>query len=208
MRARLAIILAALALVACKPSGPPPPDKADMQAARQAALQLDIRIHRELLSRLEYDEPMAVYVGYRDKVFGWTEEISNKSGYKLKRTALAVRNPKNTPDKWEIAQLETFAAMIETGLDPAAMEFGEIITEGKTRTFRWIAPIPRSEDCNVCHSDAVPPDVLLQITNDYPLDETVIRSKPLGDAPNRGAQDQQDDDPLEIGAYSVTKVLK
>lgn len=170
-----AIALAAL-LCACAPRIPQP-DPADVQAARQAALGLDIRIRTEILSRIERDEdPIAVYVAYRDTVPAMTREAEQAAGFELSRVALRVRNPTNTPDDWENQQLLGFQFMMEAGFDPETLETSAIVTEEgedgkKHRVFRWMRPLGTGETCMVCHGDDIEPRILALLSQDFTEDE-------------------------------------
>ncbi len=167
--------LAAL-LCACAPKEPKP-DLADIQAARQAALGLDIRIHTEVLNRLERDEdPVAVYVAYRENVPQMTREAEQAAGFELSRVALRVRNTADTPDDWENKQLLAFQFMTEAGFDPETLETSAMVEEvdeagKKQRFFRWMRPLGAGETCMVCHGDDIDPKILALLKQDYTEDE-------------------------------------
>lgn len=160
-----------LALAACTPK-PPKPDPADLTAARQAALQLDTAIRTQLLDRLDRDEdPAAVYTAYRDTVRTMTSDIAKKTGVDLKRVADRVRNPANAADDWERKQLAIFQYWLDAGLDEHTLEISEIVTEGKTKYFRWIRPITMQETCITCHGDKIDDKLLTFLVHDFPDDE-------------------------------------
>lgn len=190
-----ALSLACLALAACNRE-PEKPDPELVLAARQAALQLDMTIRRDILARLDRDEdPVAVYMAYRDSVPELTRAAAEASGLDLSRVALRVRNPTNAADDWEFEQLEELAFLAnEAGLDPETLEVSVIVEEevdGRPRrVFRWLRPLVAGETCMVCHGDEIAPRLLTLIAQDYPLDEAT------------GYYD------LELlGAWSVRKVL-
>ncbi len=177
-------------LAACAPEAPAP-DPEDINAARQAALAFDVRMRLDILDRLERaEDPVAVYLAYRDNVPGWAKEIGAKLGVDLSRTALRTRNPSNAADEWEVKQMELFEFSREAGLDPATMEVAEIVTEGKQKTFRWIRPIVMDEACIACHGEEIDTRIVTLLNQEYPLDEALdYHETELG------------------GAYSVSKVL-
>jgi hypothetical protein len=177
-------------LAACAPQKPVP-DPADVLAARQAALAFDNRMKLEILDRLEREEdPVAVYLAYRDHVSGWAKETGDKLGVDFSRTALRTRNPANAPDEWETNQMELFEFSREAGVDPATMEVAEIVTEGKQKIFRWIRPLVMGETCMACHGEEIDARLVTLLSQEYPLDDAVdYLENDLG------------------GAYSVRKVL-
>jgi len=180
----------AIALAACAPQTPVP-DTNDIGAARQAALAFDIRMRTDILDRLEREEDsVAVYLAYRDNVPGWANEIGARLGVEVSRTALRTRNPANSPDDWEIRQMELFEFSREAGLDPSTMEVAEIVTEEGRQVFRWIRPIVMGEMCLACHGEEIDPRLIVLLNQEYPLDEAVdYHETDLG------------------GAYSVSKPL-
>lgn len=181
---------AAALAVACAPQAPKP-DAEDILAARQAALAFDVRMRMEIAQRLEREEdPVAVYLAYRDNAPGWATEIGDKLGVELSRTALRIRNPTNAPDDWEIRQMELFEFSREAGLDPATMETAEIVKEDGRDVFRWIRPIAMEETCLACHGEDIDPRLVTLINQEYPLDEAIdYHETEFG------------------GAYSVSKIL-
>jgi hypothetical protein len=187
-----ALTLACIALLAagCAPR-PEQPSADSIRAARQAALQFDQRMTREIISRLQRDEdPVAVWLAYADHVPDWGREISNEVKVEFSRTALGVRNPANEPDEWERQQMEHMSFMLDTGIDPETMDVGEIRLEGEEKVFRWMRPILMAEECLVCHGEQIDTRVKLLLGQEYPLDEaTGYSANQLG------------------GAYSVRQVL-
>ena len=189
MRA-LGFAFAALVAAACAPRVEQP-DAGSIRAARQAALQFDQRMAREIIVRLQRDEdPVAVWLAYADQVPDWGREISNAVEVEFSRTALGVRNPANAPDDWERQQMEQMSFMLDSGLDAATLDVAEIRYEGDEKVFRWMRPILMTEECLVCHGESIGHRVRLLLGQEYPLDEaTGYAANQLG------------------GAYSVRQVL-
>ncbi|MEZ5937957.1 MAG: DUF3365 domain-containing protein [Hyphomonadaceae bacterium] len=171
-RALLAVALAALA-GACSPPAPPEPAAEDIRDARLAALAFQGRLKAELLDRLDYSDPVAVYMAYRDHVRDMLEETGAKHDVTLKRTGLGVRNRANIPDDWEYGQLEAFAEAVAQGFDPATLEASAIVEEDGAQVFRWMRPTTAEEPCLVCHGDAISEKLLDMLARDYPDDEAV-----------------------------------
>jgi hypothetical protein len=189
--ARLWLALVALALGACTPE-PETPDPSDLLVARQAALAFDVRLKMEILDRIERDEdPVAVYMSYRDHVPGYAKEISERLGLEFSRVSMRPRNPLNAADDWEREQFTQLEFWRETGRDPTVMESSAIVEEDGRKLFRWMRPLTADEPCMVCHGDELDPRLLKLLAQEYPLDEAT------------GYYDTE-----ILGAYSVTKVLE
>lgn len=186
----LGLAFAALVAAACAPRVEQP-DAGSIRAARQAALQFDQRMAREIIVRLQRDEdPVAVWLAYADQVPDWGREISNAVEVEFSRTALGVRNPANAPDDWERQQMEQMSFMLDSGLDAETLDVAEIRYEGDEKVFRWMRPILMTEECLVCHGENIGHRVRLLLGQEYPLDEaTGYAANQLG------------------GAYSVRQVL-
>lgn len=167
------------------------PSAESVRTARQAALQFDQRLAREIIARLQRDDdPVAVWLAYADHAPDWGREISNASMVEFSRTALGVRNPANAPDDWERQQLAQMSFMLDAGVDPETLEVTELRQEGEEQVFRWMRPILMTEDCLACHGEGIDDRVKLLLGQEYPLDEaTGYSANQLG------------------GAYSVRQVL-
>ena len=186
---RLMLVLT-FAIGACTPE-PETPDPGDLLVARQAALGFDVRYRMEILDRLERDEdPVAVYMSYRDHVPGYAKEISERLGLEFSRVSMRPRNPLNSADDWEREQFALFEFWRETGRDPTVMEGAAIVEEEGRKLFRWMRPLVADEPCMACHGDAPDPRLLKLLAQEYPLDEAT------------GYYETE-----ILGAYSVTKVL-
>lgn len=185
------LVLIGLVATSCAPAIEQP-TAASLLAARQAALEFEQRMSREIVSRLERGEdPVAVWLAYADQVPGWGRQISNLIEAEVSRTALGVRNRANAPDDWERQQMEQMSFMLDAGIDPETLDVAVIRQEGEEKVLRWMRPILMAEDCLLCHGEAIDPRVKLLLGQEYPLDEaTGYAAGQLG------------------GAYSVRQVLE
>ncbi|MEM5505507.1 DUF3365 domain-containing protein [Shewanella frigidimarina] len=125
---------------------------------------------------------------------------NSKEGWTLTRTSLRVRNSDNTPDKWELSQLQQFELVNASGQQTedkpiVASEF--IVNEGKTQ-FRYMKAIPAQQLCLGCHGSNIEPEVSALLSKTYPDDKAV--NFVLGDI--RGAFSLKKD--IETPASSVT----
>ena len=172
---RLCSVLA-IAACACTPQ-PETPEPADLLVARQAALAFDSRMKMEIVDRLERDEdPVAVYMAYRDHAPGYAKDIGERLGVDFSRISPRPRNPLNAADDWEREQFALFEFWRETGRDPTVMESAAIVEdeEGR-RLFRWMRPLSADEACMTCHGDELDPRLLKLLAQEYPLDEATPR---------------------------------
>lgn len=182
---------AALALAsACAPE-PETPSPADLLLARQAGVAFDVRMKQDVLDRLDrLEDPVAVYLAYRDHVPFYANQIGQPLGLELSRVSLRPRNPSNAADDWEAEQMELFGFWREAGLDPLTLEASAIVKEGDRQVFRWMRPLVMDEACMACHGDTPDPRILTLLAQEYPLDEATGYYE------------------TEIaGAYSVSKLL-
>jgi len=95
----------------------------------------------------------------------------NREGWKVGRTALKLRNPKNAPDAWEKAVLEEFDKKISEGADPKKLVKAEIVEEDGKKVFRFMKAIPTMKPCLTCHGEKVKEEVLAVIRKHYPQDQ-------------------------------------
>lgn len=96
---------------------------------------------------------------------------SAASGWRVARTALKLRNPKNAPDAWERTVLEAFLAKAEQGADLSKLERHETVSQNGKRVFRYMKAIPVGKPCLICHGPAVKADLLQSIKERYPGDK-------------------------------------
>lgn len=109
---------------------------------------------------------------------GLADEAGAKSsGWKVGRTALRIRNPKNAPDAWETATLQEFASKITAGADPMMVERAEIVADSSGKRFRFMKAIPVGEPCLQCHGSEVKAEVKEAIAAKYPADKATGFSK-------------------------------
>lgn len=98
-------------------------------------------------------------------------EEGARTGGKVGRTALKVRNPNNAPDAFERRVLESFAARAAKGEPLANMEHAETETENGKPVFRYMKAIPTGDVCITCHGADIAPGLAAKITSLYPQDQ-------------------------------------
>lgn len=97
-------------------------------------------------------------------------EKSAATGWRVARTALKLRNPKNAPDDWERTVLEAFLAKAKQGADLSKLEHYETVSQGGKRMFRYMKAIPVGKPCLICHGSAVKAELVQSIKEHYPDD--------------------------------------
>lgn len=168
--------------------------EANQQARAEAAAaigQLAGKLKEQLGSALKAQGPAGA-VG-ACKLIAPEVEAAVGTGNKLaiKRTALRVRNPANTPDAFEVDVLRAFVEKAANGADVATLTHSEVVDTPSGKAFRFMKAIPMaSEPCAACHGAEIKPDVGAAIRELYPND------KATGYKPGEVR-----------GAFSVTKPL-
>jgi len=98
-------------------------------------------------------------------------EVSEKFGWKISRTALKLRNTKNTPDAWEAEVLNAFEKRKRHGEEVSKIDYAEIVNKDGQSVFRYMKAIPTGGLCLSCHGDSLMPDIASKIDQLYPDDK-------------------------------------
>lgn len=98
-----------------------------------------------------------------------TAKVSKEHGLNLKRTSLKTRNDRNIPDVWEREQLQKFIERKQAGEDPAKIETGVVVVNGK---LRYMKAISLQDTCLGCHGEYVPDKLMDKIKELYPDDQS------------------------------------
>jgi hypothetical protein len=97
--------------------------------------------------------------------------LSVETGWQVGRTSLRVRNPDNSPDKWEKAILGDFERRRFQGAAPQELEVFEIVERDQGKVLRYMKAIPTGEICLLCHGAVLAPGVADELTRRYPQDK-------------------------------------
>jgi hypothetical protein len=149
------------------------PPAAELKACREAVSRFAGALMDELGKAMESSGPKEAVAVCRDRAPQVAARIAEESGIALRRTALRVRNPKNEPDAWERATLESFEARRAKGEAMEAMEASEVVVEGDRRILRYMKAIPTKSPCLTCHGSEVDPSLMKTIREAYPSDAAV-----------------------------------
>ena len=115
--------------------------------------------------------PPKLIVALQDEIkkSGPEGEISQQTGWKIKRVSLKARNAARAiPDPWEKAALEDFDKRAAAGESPAKLEKGEKIGN----EYRFVKALPVQPLCLSCHGPAeqLSPAVKAALGQNYPND--------------------------------------
>ena len=169
MNRKLMLALGATLLLAASV----PARAADMEALKGEAKEIIQGFVKELKGTLVSVMKEKGPVGAVDVCHEKAQEITrkhNKDGWKVGRTALKLRNPKNAPDEWERAVLQEFEKKIAEGADPKKLAKAEVVEMNGKKVFRFMKAIPVGKPCLNCHGEKVKEDVLAIIRKHYPQD--------------------------------------
>lgn len=149
-------------------------DAAMTEDARKTASGLLTKLAGTLQEEMKKGGPEAAISVCKDVAPQLTGEASRKTGSRVTRVSLKVRNPLlGTPDTWESAALEDFEKRLAAGELPAKLEKSEVVTESGKQYFRYIKAIPTQAVCLNCHgaADKIAEPVKAKLSAEYPHDK-------------------------------------
>lgn len=140
---------------------------ADISATMLLSVRNVIAKNQELINR-DPETGHYYFKGFVPAVAGShvANDFSLRTGFKLKQTALRVRNPRNRPDKWEEKALRILE---KNGMKSG---FGEITRVGNKDVYRYMKPLYMEKECVMCHSvpEVMPQEVRKYIEKNYATD--------------------------------------
>ena len=99
-------------------------------------------------------------------------KAGKKFKWKIARTSLKYRNPKNAPDEWETKVLNDFEDRKNKGESIAGMSRIEVFSNPDgSRKVRYMRPIPTLGACLNCHGSSLKPEVAAELDKLYPGDK-------------------------------------
>jgi hypothetical protein len=142
-------------------------------ASRAAVKEFAASLQGELGAAIKAGGPVSAIEVCSTKAPAIAADISKKQGWKVARTSLKLRNPKNAPDAWETKVLKEFEARKAKGENPAQMEYSEMIMGQGKHEFRYMKAIaiPENAPCLTCHGDKIDPAVGAKLKTLYPQDQ-------------------------------------
>ncbi len=138
-----------------------------------------------LVSHFKQDGPVAAIEVCSKSAPEIAQNISNKSGWDVKRVSHKPRNGQSgRADEWELGVLQRFIDARKAGADVDTLEHYEVLSmEDGSRTFRYMKPQKTLKLCTACHGTSIDPAVSAKLLERYPND--VARGFKEGDV--RGA---------------------
>lgn len=162
-----ALLLAATALAA----DPTPRETGDRVAGQLFANLMSI-----LREKIESEGPEAAINYCRLRALPLTAQVAAEfpRAKSVRRTALRVRNPANTPDATDRSVLETWFASWNPAAPPQPV-LEECIAPDGTKELRYYRPVPVMATCLICHGggDEIAHGVRAALQRDYPGDQAV-----------------------------------
>jgi len=151
-------------LLAAAVAGATPPDRSAEGRAIAAAFGGELKA--ALQGAMAEGGPLAAIEVCQERAPAIAAEASARSGARVGRTALKVRNPANAPDARERSTLKAFAEQLarEPGSVPEALE---VLPDGRVRYMRAILT---DGVCVACHGASLAPEVAEAIDARYPQD--------------------------------------
>lgn len=151
--------------------------------SRRVAMEFMRTLKGELVRAMKAGGPAKAIPICRERAPEIARDFSERTGWRVGRTSLRLRNPANAPDPWERAVLERFEARRRAGTPVSQLEHYEVVEQDGRRVFRWMKAIPTGSPCLTCHGERIAPDVAGLLDRLYPGDRA--RGFKVGDI--RGA---------------------
>lgn len=148
--------------------------KLGMQAeAQQVAKELVGTLGKALKQALIESGPGGAIGVCRDTAPMLAGSLSRRTGWKVGRVSLKVRNPLiGEPDRWEQATLKRFELEVASGTDPDTLQTSAIVQEHQRNYFRYMKALPVKPLCLTCHGNPgdIPDQVSSKLALEYPND--------------------------------------
>lgn len=142
--------------------------------AREIAGELVQRLGAALRKAMADFGPEGAITVCRDTAPQLAGELSRRTGWRVARVSLRVRNPLlGAPDAWEQEMLEGFDAAVKSGAKPEVLEVAEIVDEPQGSYFRYLKALPVHPLCLTCHGtkESIPPGIQSRLAAEYPHDK-------------------------------------
>ncbi len=165
--------LIALPFLAAGLMGTVPAEAPEITAARDLTGKFQAKLQAELMSGIKEGGPLNAIAVCRTKAPQIAKELSEGSGWEVRRTALKVRNSSNQPDDWERKVLEEFSSRAEAGEDISKLEKTETVDLHGKRLFRYMKAIRTGDPCLTCHGKNIKPELEAKVKSLYPDDKAV-----------------------------------
>lgn len=140
-----------------------------LNEARKVAMKLPPKLIITLQDEISKSGSEGAISVCKDMAPKMAGEISQQTGWKIKRVSLKARNDDRAiPDAWEKAALEDFDKRAAAGESPDQLEKGESVGN----EYRYVKALPVKQLCLSCHgpADQLSPAVKSALSQHYPND--------------------------------------
>lgn len=144
-------------------------DDAILTEARKVATTLPPKLIVALQDEIKKSGAEAAIPVCKDMAPKMAGEISQQTGWKIKRVSLKARNDARAiPDAWETAALEDFDKRAAAGEAPMKLEKGEKVGD----EYRYVKALPVQALCLNCHgpTETMSPGIKAALGQHYPND--------------------------------------
>jgi len=141
--------------------------------SRKIVKELMAQLGGAMQKEMQANGPVGTIKVCKDIAPAIASELSRKSGQRVSRVSLKVRNPLlGSPDAWEQKVLMDFDKRLEKE-NPAGMEFAEVVSEPQGKYLRYMKAIPTQDLCLKCHGmpASIAQPVKDQLSAEYPHDK-------------------------------------
>ena len=140
-----------------------------LDEARSVAMKLPPKLIAPLQQEISKSGPEGAISVCKDMAPKAASEISQETGWKIKRVSLRARNEARAiPDAWEKSALEEFDKRVAAGEPAEKIEKGERVGN----EYRYVKALPVKPLCLSCHgpADQLSPAVKSALNQHYPND--------------------------------------
>jgi len=168
------LVLAGLPLLVLPLHSEEDPKIALQAEAKAVMTRYSVTLQQALKEAMASGGPVVAIEACNQQAGPIAAELTQASGWTLRRTSLKLRNPAAAPDPFEQETLAAFAARASQGEAVAGLSRTEIITEADgQRMVRFAQAIPTGELCLTCHGTEIKPDISARLQALYPEDQAV-----------------------------------
>ena len=139
--------------------------------SRAVVKQFAEELKGELVAAMQSGGPIAAVGVCNSRAPQIAAQASERTGWRVGRTSLKIRNPANAPDAWERSVLEDFEKRKAAGEDPQTLEYYSVVEQDGGQQFRYMKAIPTGELCLACHGSSLQPKLAEKLDALYPQDK-------------------------------------
>ena len=140
-----------------------------LQEYRQAAQAFGKTLKGELQAAMKSGGPMAAVEVCNQRAPEIAAQLSEQTGFTLRRTSLKPRA--TPPTDWERGVLQGFEARRAKGEPATSIEWHEVATVNGEERLRYMKAIGTQDVCLTCHGSHVDPALEARIQKLYPADQ-------------------------------------